>query len=118
MLSYFDITGLLRVHVHRGDFALSLKVTENVDLNQKVSLDSPATRPYDAYVDPLAAAFYSLPCESYYYVVSTTSSAMLSGCHSHLCDDHQLHRADATIPHKKLPIRDPVIQNLLLPASF
>ena len=41
MLSYFDITGLLRVHVHRGDFALGLKVTENVDLNQKVSLDSP-----------------------------------------------------------------------------
>ena len=34
----------------------------------------------------------------------------LSGYHSHLHDDPQLHRADATLPHKKLTVRDPVIQ--------
>ena len=39
MLGYFSIIGLLRVHVHLGDFTLGLKVMENVELNQKVSLD-------------------------------------------------------------------------------
>lgn len=37
MLGYFSIIGLLRVHVHLGDFTLGLKVMENVELNQKVS---------------------------------------------------------------------------------
>ena len=36
MLGYFSIIGLLRVHVHLGDFTLGLKVLENVELNQKV----------------------------------------------------------------------------------
>ncbi|KAF9473472.1 eukaryotic translation initiation factor 3 subunit 6 [Pholiota conissans] len=40
MLGYFSIVGLLRVHVHLGDFTLGLKVMENVELNQK----SPFTR--------------------------------------------------------------------------
>ncbi|KAF9561710.1 eukaryotic translation initiation factor 3 subunit 6 [Agrocybe pediades] len=40
MLGYFSIIGLLRVHVHLGDFTLGLKVMENVELNQK----SPFTR--------------------------------------------------------------------------
>ncbi|PPQ75053.1 hypothetical protein CVT26_012055 [Gymnopilus dilepis] len=40
MLGYFSIIGLLRVHVHLGDFTLALKVMENVELNQK----SPFTR--------------------------------------------------------------------------
>ena len=35
----------------------------------------------------------------------------LSGHHSHLCDNPQLRRAVATIPHEKLPVlRDPVFQ--------
>jgi len=41
MLGYFSIIGLLRVHVHLGDFTLGLKVMENVELTQKVSLDIP-----------------------------------------------------------------------------
>ncbi|EMD36536.1 hypothetical protein CERSUDRAFT_106375 [Gelatoporia subvermispora B] len=40
MLGYFSIIGLLRVHSLLGDFTLALKVTENVELNQK----SPFTR--------------------------------------------------------------------------
>ena len=36
MLGYFSIIGLLRVHVHLGDFTLALKVMDNVELNQKV----------------------------------------------------------------------------------
>ncbi|KAF8816396.1 eukaryotic translation initiation factor 3 subunit 6 [Phlegmacium glaucopus] len=40
MLGYFSIIGLLRVHVHLGDFTLALKVMDNVELNQK----SPFTR--------------------------------------------------------------------------
>lgn len=36
MLGYFSIIGLLRVHVHIGDFTLALKVMQNVELNQKV----------------------------------------------------------------------------------
>jgi len=36
MLGYFSIIGLLRVHVHLGDFTLGLKVMESVELNQKV----------------------------------------------------------------------------------
>jgi translation initiation factor 3 subunit L len=36
MLGYFSIIGLLRVHALLGDFTLALKVTENVELNQKV----------------------------------------------------------------------------------
>ena len=36
MLGYFSIIGLLRVHVHLGDFTLALKVMQNVELNQKV----------------------------------------------------------------------------------
>ena len=36
MLGYFSIVGLLRVHVHLGDFTLALKVMEYVELNQKV----------------------------------------------------------------------------------
>jgi len=34
----------------------------------------------------------------------------LSGYHSRPCDSPQLHHADATLQHKKLPVRDPVIQ--------
>jgi translation initiation factor 3 subunit L len=41
MLGYFSIIGLLRVHVHLGDFTLGLKVMENVELNQKVSPNLP-----------------------------------------------------------------------------
>ena len=40
MLGYFSIIGLLRVHVHLGDFTLGLKVMENVELNQKVRFRS------------------------------------------------------------------------------
>ncbi|KAF8154694.1 RNA polymerase I-associated factor PAF67-domain-containing protein [Crassisporium funariophilum] len=40
MLGYFSIIGLLRVHVHLGDFTLGLKMMDNVELNQK----SPFTR--------------------------------------------------------------------------
>ncbi|PPQ99963.1 hypothetical protein CVT24_009542 [Panaeolus cyanescens] len=40
MLGYFSIIGLLRVHVHLGDFTLALKIMDNVELNQK----SPFTR--------------------------------------------------------------------------
>ncbi|KAF8958415.1 RNA polymerase I-associated factor PAF67-domain-containing protein [Flammula alnicola] len=40
MLGYFSIIGLLRVHIHLGDFTLGLKVMDNVELNQK----SPFTR--------------------------------------------------------------------------
>jgi translation initiation factor 3 subunit L len=36
MLGYFSIIGLLRVHVHLGDFTLALKVMQNVEFNQKV----------------------------------------------------------------------------------
>ena len=39
MLGYFSIVGLLRVHVHLGDFTLALKVMESVELNQKVCVN-------------------------------------------------------------------------------
>ena len=39
MLGYFSIIGLLRVHVHLGDFTLALKVMDNVELNQKVGCE-------------------------------------------------------------------------------
>ena len=39
MLGYFSIVGLLRVHVHLGDFTLGLKVMESVELNQKVCVN-------------------------------------------------------------------------------
>ena len=38
LLGYFSIIGLLRVHSLLGDFTLALKVMENVELNQKVSV--------------------------------------------------------------------------------
>lgn len=38
LLGYFSIIGLLRVHSLLGDFTLALKVMENVELNQKVSI--------------------------------------------------------------------------------
>lgn len=38
MLGYFSLIGLLRVHVLLGDFTLALKVMENVELNQKVTI--------------------------------------------------------------------------------
>ena len=40
MLGYFSIICLLRVHVLLGDFTLALKVMDNVELTQKVSLIS------------------------------------------------------------------------------
>ena len=46
-----------------GDFTPGLKLTENVELNQKLSPDLL----HDAHADPPAVAFYSLACESYYY---------------------------------------------------
>lgn len=45
MLGYFSIVGLLRVHTLLGDFTLALKVMENVELNQKVSLSLPSSIP-------------------------------------------------------------------------
>jgi len=70
MLGYFSIIGLFQVRVHRGDFTLGFKVTENVELNQQVSPD-------DTQVNLPAVAFYSLPCA--YYVVSTISCSDIIG---------------------------------------
>jgi len=54
---------------------------------------------------------FTLVCHALTMFFLLHHAPALSGYDSHLCDNPQLRRADATIPHEKLPVlRDPVIQ--------
>jgi len=104
MLGYFSIIGLLRVHVHLGDFTLGLKVLENVELNQKV--------------DFTIVSFCVLTLETVAFHEGYSMSRRhillrwlllhhveaIPRRHPYLCDNPQLHHAHASIPHKELPV--------------
>ena len=106
MLGYFSIIGLLRVHVHLGDFTLALKVMDNVELNQKVRSELIIMISY--LINNLIVSLYTcnglprrhlLLCWILLYHAET-----LPRCHPHVRYDSKLHHANAAVSYQELPI--------------
>jgi len=68
MLGYFSIIGLLRVHVHLGDFTLALKVMQNVEFNQKVRISLQPLFPIDLPSKSPFTRVTACHVTTYYYI--------------------------------------------------
>lgn len=112
MLGYFSVIGLLRVHVLLGDFTLALKVMDDVDISQKVTINLLISKTFrlthstvSVHSDNSLCCDYILLC---WVLLPCTTS--LRGRYSHVCLDSQPHLAYKAVPYAQLPIR-PTQQN-------
>ena len=109
MLGYFSLIGLLRVHVLLGDFTLALKVVENVELNQKVSIPSQGLHArtwslFRSFIEPLHSR-YRLSCRNVLLCrILLHHATPLPRRDPRLCANSKFHPSNATISHEELPV--------------